>query len=119
MPRGKTRTIACCDGALLVLATTLRFTARGLAVLGVVAFLAAAVRPGSLSAYVSLGFALWVLALLARITRTYILREPMPGRDGPFEYKEQPGAYHMRFIVAVLLFGFVLGILIRSFMATL
>ena len=99
-------------------AAALRVTARGLVALGAVALIAAAIFPASLSAYVPLALALWVLALLMTLARTYILRAPMPGRGGLFEYKEHPIAYHTGFLVAVGLFGFILTILLRAYIAS-
>jgi hypothetical protein len=99
-----------------MIATALRTIARGLVVLGSVALIAAVVLPAGLSGYVFLGLALLVLAFLMTLSRTYILRASMPAQGGLFEYKTHPVAYHVGFVVAVVLFGFVLVVLIRAYM---
>ena len=100
-----------------MVATALRLTARGLVVLGAIALISAVVAPASLSAYVSLGLALWVLALLVTLSRAYMLRASMPAQGGLLEYKSHPVAYHVGFAVAVVIFGFVFGILIRGYIS--
>jgi hypothetical protein len=93
----------------------LRITARGFVVLGAVALVIAAIFPTSLSPYAFLGLALWVLALLLTLSRTYILRAPWPGAGGLFEHKAHPVGYHASFFVAIAVFGFILAVLIRAY----
>ena len=85
--------------------------------LGAFALIAPVIAPASLSAYVSLGLALWVLAFLLTLSRTYILRAPMPGQGGLFEYETHPVAYHAGFATAVAICGIIFGILIRAYIA--
>ncbi len=101
-----------------MLATSLRSIARALVLLGVIALFAAVIFPTSMSGTIFLGLALWVSAFLITFTRAYILRAPLPGRGGLFEYRAHPVAYHVGFDAVVAIFGFILGILIRGFLAS-
>ena len=101
-----------------MIAAALRFTARGLVVLGSVALILAVMAPASLSSYIALGLALWVLALLITLSRAYILRAPMRAQGGLLEYKQHPVAYHIGFVVFIVIFGFILSVLIRAYIAS-
>jgi hypothetical protein len=100
-----------------MMAAALRFIARGLVALGAISLVSAVVAPASLSAYVSLGLALWTLALLITLSRTYMLRAPMPARGGLLEYNSHPIAYHAGFAVAVVIFAFVFVVLMKAYIS--
>jgi len=85
---------------------------------GAILVVAAIVAPNTASSLLSLGLALWPMAALAKVTRHYLRRDPLPGRSGTLINERQPPfSYHLGYAVSVAMFSLMTFVAIRSYLA--